>query len=96
MFFNIVEGADVQSTATLSRSNTSEAAFCVSLLRLLSNESKKYNCSIGSIGLISPYSEQIQEIKKMIRSKNITLKGANSSVGKYSHFPPFDLEQPSS
>jgi superfamily I DNA and/or RNA helicase len=74
VFFN-VEGQDVQSFTTLSRSNSKEAKFCVTLIKLLQSESKKYKCDLGSIGVISPYNEQVQELKRTFREHGILMNG---------------------
>lgn len=49
-----------------SCSNDEEATLCQNILEALMLEARRHNVNLGSVGIISPYSDQINEIKKRL------------------------------
>jgi hypothetical protein len=69
MFFDV---KSEESQGKMSRSNTQEVHMCVKLLRLLVAEAYKFNNgSLGSIGIITPYAEQLLALKKSFQMNSI-------------------------
>lgn len=71
MFFNLLSSRDMSQQAASSLSNPQEAILCVRLLQLLARRSSETGGPIGSVGIISPYNEQISEIRRQLISHNL-------------------------
>jgi senataxin len=67
LFFNLqTSREEYQHT---SCSNTEEVTLCQNVLETLILEARSYNVKLGSVGIISPYSDQIYNIKKRLSEK---------------------------
>jgi len=60
-----------------SCSNNEEIVMCLNLLETLILEARASNVTLGSVGIITPYSDQIQEMKKVLSEKGY-FKNANT------------------
>ena len=66
MFFNLASSRDQMSSQ--SRINSEESKFCARLIRCLLDEAQRFKLkSPGSIGIITPYSEQQQQLRSDLR-----------------------------
>lgn len=70
LFFDLLSSQDCIGT-TASRSNVEEARLCSQLVKFLIMESLRANCQLGSIGIITPYQEQLTELKKLFRKESL-------------------------
>lgn len=70
IFFNLVSSKDMIREAQ-SRYNSEEALMSMNILKLLLLESFKSQSKINSIGIITPYNEQLQEIKSIFTQNKI-------------------------
>jgi hypothetical protein len=61
-------------------SNSEEAKLCVNILDTLVRESAKHNCSLGSIGVITPYSEQLFEIRRRLTNAGMLVTNTANST----------------
>lgn len=69
LFFDLESSQDEVAANSLSKMNVEEARLSVSVLRLLLAEASRYGISaaqLGSIGFITPYSEQVSEIRRAL------------------------------
>lgn len=69
IFFDLKNSRD-ELKNTSSRSNHIEAMFIIKLLNLFIRSCAKKGCMPSSIGIITPYQEQLSELKKMIGGTN--------------------------
>lgn len=90
LFFDIKQSRDTQ-TSSLSRSNKIEAKFVITLIRTLMSEANECGCSVGSIGVISPYSEQVNEIRKNLQYAGLILGGSRQSSFSSSYNASFQV-----
>jgi hypothetical protein len=76
VFVDVVSGKDNLSQQTLSRSNPEEAATCVSmffaLLRLAQDQGIDFKFSVG---IISPYAEQVKLLKQSFEAAGVRVLG---------------------
>ena len=57
----------------MSKSNPEEAAFCINLLQVLVREAFRLNQGkLGSVGIITPYSEQLSLLRSLCRKQRLT------------------------
>jgi senataxin len=76
VFIDVVSGRDITSQQTQSRSNSDEAAVCVSLyFALLRIANEQGNDLKKSVGIISPYSEQVRVLKQTFEAAGIKSAG---------------------
>lgn len=52
-----------------SCSNTEEILLCLNIIETLILEARANNTDLGSVGIITPYSDQIQEMRKVLNDK---------------------------
>ena len=71
IFFDLLSSQDevgvavaASSSQSQSRSNPEEARFCVSLVKTLLVEANRTEESIGSIGVITPYQDQLSVLRR--------------------------------
>eukprot|EP00605_Chrysophyceae_sp_TOSAG23-4_P000608 GSChrysophyteH1.ASY1.ANO1.685.1 assembled CDS len=68
MFFDV---ASSESKGGVSRSNISEVQVCVKLVRFLISEAQRCSeSSVGSIGIITPYAEQLSALRRAFREND--------------------------
>lgn len=80
VFFDLKVSRDIVTTSgNLSRSNPEEAKFCVNLMRFLIDYSKCWNCKLGQVGIITPYSEQVIEIRRAFQRSKLFPQDLKSS-----------------
>jgi superfamily I DNA and/or RNA helicase len=81
MFFNLTSskdqiGSSIETddgkASKFSRSNITEAILCVNILKQLVSEACYYSQKLGSIGFLTPYLEQVNQIKRVLREEGIT------------------------
>ena len=70
LFFDVVESSELLDESTKSYSNKLEALFCANLVKHIVSESRRLLCKTVSIGIITPYQQQLQEIKFCYRKSN--------------------------
>jgi senataxin len=63
LFFDLLESKESFVSASSSYCNKQEALLCVNLVQQVITESLRMQCKIGSIGIITPYQEQLTELK---------------------------------
>ena len=76
VFVDVLAGRDVKSQQSLSRSNSEEAAVCVSLYFALLRMSQEQGLGLnGSVGIISPYAEQVKLLKQTFEAAGVRVSG---------------------
>jgi hypothetical protein len=76
MFIDVLAGKDTVSQQTLSRSNPEEAAVCVSMFFALLRMAMEQGSDLtGSVGVISPYAEQVRLLKQSFEAAGIRVSG---------------------
>jgi senataxin len=70
LFFDLISSKDCIGDST-SRSNLEEARLCAQLIKYLIAESTRAHCPLGSIGIITPYQEQLNEMKKLFTKESL-------------------------
>lgn len=72
-----------------SQSNIEEAHLCVALIKALITAGELAGCaSIGSIGVISFYTDQVNLLRQKVQAQNFTCRGGNLSGRAHSTSPP--------
>jgi superfamily I DNA and/or RNA helicase len=89
LFFDLVSSKDCIGDST-SRSNIEEARLCLQLVKVLILESSRANCPLGSIGIITPYQEQLNVMKNLFAKESL-LPQRNGALNKGSPPPPPQL-----
>lgn len=87
IFFNLPHSQDTENELTLSKFNEIESHFCMKLLEFLAEELELYQKQIpttkplklGSIGLITPYSDQLIQLQQLAKRLNMMASPASSS-----------------
>eukprot|EP01034_Spumella_vulgaris_P022183 gene22183-28293_t len=66
MFFNLYTSCESDPTSTTSQSKTNrdEVQLCVNIVRVLAEEAKRSGVALGSVGVITPYSDQLVELRR--------------------------------
>ena len=68
--------AERQRSGSASKSNPEEAAFCINLVQVLVREAFRLNKGkLGSIGIITPYSEQLSLLRSLCGQQHLTSGG---------------------
>ena len=76
VFLDVLSGRDTISQQTLSRSNPEEAAVCVSMFFALLRMAMEQGSDLkGSVGIISPYAEQVRVLKQSFEAAGIRVSG---------------------
>lgn len=68
-FFNLISSRD--TSVSQSRSNLEEVRFCINLVETLKIISSRVHTSLGSIGIITPYSEQLGELRRSFQKAGL-------------------------
>ncbi len=67
LFIDLISSKDTSSyTLSQSRSNIEEAKMCCNVLQTIILEAYHYESKLGSIGMITPYNDQLSEVKKQL------------------------------
>jgi hypothetical protein len=66
LFFDLITSKDSSGGGQTSLVNIEESKLCMNILETLIIEARKAGTTLGSIGIITPYSEQLQEIRKRL------------------------------
>jgi len=66
IFFDLASSMDQVGASSQSRSNPEEARLCVAILRLLMLQAAARNQKVGSIGVITPYQDQLNLLRKEV------------------------------
>ena len=74
-----VESNDDQNKYSMSRSNLEEVKCCISMLNLVISEASLRGENISSIGIITPYQDQLSVLKKEVRSAGFLLDSDSDS-----------------
>ena len=74
-------GGSSGSNPSLSRSNPEEARLCVSILKLLIAEASSRAEKVGSIGIITPYQDQLALLRKEFIASGLLSKRTETSTG---------------
>eukprot|EP01038_Epipyxis_sp_PR26KG_P004254 gene4254-6033_t len=72
--FNSQENNDSSknnNSMTMSKSNTEEALLCLNVMKSLISEANRANNPLGTIGIITPYNDQMIEITKLFKRNNL-------------------------
>ena len=76
MFLDVVSGRDSISSQSQSRFNPEEAAVCVSIFFALLRIAQEQGMDLkGSVGIISPYAEQVRVLKQSFEAAGIRVSG---------------------
>ena len=67
LFFDLLESKECLVSSSSSYSNTQEALLCVNLVQQIISESQRMQYKVGSIGIITPYQEQLTELRSCFR-----------------------------
>lgn len=88
MFFNLLQSKECLVSSSSSYSNKQEALLCVNIVQQVISESLRMQCKVGSIGIITPYQEQLSELRSCFQQST---RGSQSSKSVSSAFidPPF-------
>jgi senataxin len=70
LFLDLVSSQDCMGDST-SRSNLEEARLCLQLVKILILESTRANCPLGSIGIITPYQEQLNVMRNLFAKESL-------------------------
>jgi len=65
--------SDDQNKTSMSRSNLEEVKCCISMLNLVISEATLHGENISSIGIITPYQDQLSILKKEVRNAGFLL-----------------------
>lgn len=71
IFFDLQSSKDALSSSAQSRSNVEEARLCLQLVELLISEAARNNEPVGSIGIITPYQEQLRDLTRMFENASL-------------------------
>eukprot|EP01039_Chlorochromonas_danica_P005350 gene5350-5886_t len=74
LFFDLRYSSDQESQSSLSKINLFEVRFCMTLLQYLARLLHDHNADNLSIGVITPYADQLQELQKAYRKKMNSLR----------------------
>ncbi len=67
LFIDLISSKDTGSNPlSQSRSNIEEAKMCCNVLQLIMLEAHHHENKLGSIGIITPYNDQLSEVKKQL------------------------------
>jgi superfamily I DNA and/or RNA helicase len=66
LFFDLITSKDSSGGEQSSLVNIEESKLCMNILETLISQARKAGTTLGSIGIITPYSEQLQEIRKRL------------------------------
>ena len=80
IFFDLLSSKDALSSEAQSRSNAEEARLCLQLVELLISEAARSKESVGSIGIITPYQEQLRDLTRMFRNASLLKHSGQESV----------------
>jgi len=70
LFFDLKSSRDVVGDSA-SRSNIEEARLCLQLIELIIYEASKVGAVVGSIGVITPYQEQLSELYRLFEGASL-------------------------
>ena len=67
LFIDLISSKDNSShSSSQSRSNIEEAKMCCNVLQAIILEAHNYESKLGSIGIITPYNDQLSEVKRQL------------------------------
>ena len=78
LFLDLSESKERLVEKSKSYSNEKEALLCVNLVQQVLREADRMNCNINSIGIITPYQEQLRELTTCFRTFNSGLERSKS------------------
>lgn len=81
LFFDLVLSREHLVKSSSSYANKQEALLCVNLVRLIASESRRMHCEVGTIGIITPYQEQLTELRSCFRHSRNAADSAPPSMG---------------
>ena len=81
LFFDLLSSEDKKGSNE-SRYNPEEATFCANFIKYLDSMASKIGSKIGSIGVITPYQEQLSELKRAFRRASIRIQLADGNNTK--------------
>lgn len=94
LFFDLQSSRD-RLGSSQSRVNTPEAEFCVKLLECLLRQAAAGSgatASIGSVGVITPYQDQLQELRRLFLAAGLLRSGASNRASEATTTDRLDIE----
>lgn len=91
-FYNLLSSEEVHGST--SRSNPSEAVLCVKLVQELRKEAQRVGFKVGSVGIITPYQQQLGELRHRFAEADLTqiLSRSNGNHDEMERDQKLDVE----
>eukprot|EP01041_Mallomonas_annulata_P007442 gene7442-15222_t len=76
IFFNLLSSRDAMGSkeGSVSRMNVEEAKLCASVLKTFLKEVAKCGCKMNSVAVITPYQDQLAELRRVFKKEGLTGK----------------------